>query len=271
MKIKFALLLTLLVSFQETTAQESGYFGKKTMIEFGGMGQLPLFQNVFGEEKGYGIKNNELKPMYNLIDYSFRFSLSGIIDENTALGLEFTQRYYAINPMKLGGINRQYVDGSGSVISNDINANVAYIPVSEQVFMPKITFSSNQTRVPAGLSHEFGIGYSTIHLREKHPVVQVQSGPFTNAEIQDHFVDDQQANLKGLVFLYGIRMNYPISKNLLLNVGVRYQYNHLIQKKKYQQMDDSDYWFSGREIWSRLNQRRQLGFFNLGAGLIFCL
>jgi hypothetical protein len=65
-------------------------------------------------------------------------------------------------------------------------------------------------------------------------------------------------------------MNYPISRQLLFSLGVRYNYAILFRKKDYRNMEETEYWLSGREIWSRLNQRRQWGIMELGAGLVFC-
>jgi hypothetical protein len=269
-KVVWLLLMAMCIG-QSANAQEPGYFGRKTLVEFGGMGQLPVFQNIFGQEKGYVESGQELTKKYNLIDYSFRVSLSAIANENTAYGLEFTQRYYSINPLKLGTINRQFLDASGVTHSDEVAAEVGYLPLTESVFMPKITFSPNQTRVPAGLSSEFGIGLSKIQLRALQPMVNVTSGGFSAMEIQQHFVDDRAHNLKGMVFMYGLRMNYPLTKQILFNVGVRYQYDYLLQKKKFRDMEQTECWLSGREIWSRVNQRRQLGILNVGMGLIFCL
>ena len=70
--------------------------------------------------------------------------------------------------------------------------------------------------------------------------------------------------------MYGLKMYYPLTKSLLFSVGFRYQYNTLMNQKSYDKMEQTTAWLSGKEIWSRLNQRRLWGFFNAGVGLVYC-
>jgi hypothetical protein len=253
-------------------AQEVGYYGKKMSVEFKGMGQLPIFQNVFGEDKGYVFKNNELQASYNLRDVSFSVALAKMTSENQGYGLELISRSYQFNPLKINEINRQYVDENNQVISQYLNAKVAFVPVNEVTIMPKILFSSNQSRLPVGFSNEFGLGYSIIHITNTHPELSFDT---TNTsisikEVQKEFIATEGEELKGLVLMYGLKMNYPLTKSLLFSVGFRYQYNTLMNQKSFEKMEQTTAWLSGREIWSRINQRRQWGFFNAGIGLIYC-
>lgn len=272
MHIKTALFLLMAGVAFSVQGQEKGYFRKRTMIELGGMGQLPVFQNIFGQDKGFVEKNGILQSSYNLPDVSFRIGIATIAQEKKAYGIEVAQRYYAVNPVKDGEINRQYTNSSGVLQSEFMRAKAAYIPVQELVIMPKVLFSNLSGRVPVGLTQEFGIGYSLIHVKNYHPMVEVDSltAAYSASEIQNQFVDNRVEELKGLVFMYGIRMNYPITKSLLFNIGFRYQYDHLLKKKSFRNYEQTEYWLSGRELWSRINQRRQLGIINFGMGFVVC-
>lgn len=269
MKSKVKLLFGALLICFGSTAQESGYFGKNTFLEIDGFGQLPVFTNIF-HTKGYANASGKLKESYNLLDYSFRASLSTVIDEYTSSGLEFGLKNYFINPQKGDEVNRQVLQEDGTVLSESVNAKAAMIPIQEIQLMTKALFSSS-SRVPSGISHEVGVGYCMIRIMDQHPLVEVGPGAaYDAAEISDNFVDQRMTEMKGLVFSYGIRMNYPITRSLLFHYGFKYQYNMMLGKKKYKDYEYSDAWFSGREIWSTVNQRRQLGIMSFGMGLTLC-
>ena len=266
---KYKLIFGALFLCFGLNAQEQGYFGKNTFIEIDGFGQLPILTNIF-HDKGYANASGKLKESYNLLDYSFRASVSTVMDEYTSSGFEFGLRNYFVNPQKGDEINRQILNEDGTVTHESVNAKAAMIPIQEIQLMTKMIFS-NSSRVPSGFSHEVGVGYSMIRIMDQHPLVEV--GPYASydaATISENFVDQRMAEMKGLVFSYGIRMNYPITRSLLFHYGFRYQYNVLFGKRKYKDYEYTDMWYSGREIWSSVNQRRQLGVMSFGAGLTLC-
>ncbi len=264
----FFILITVVVC-----AQESGFYGKKMVFEYKFIGQLPVFQNVFGESKGYVLKSNNLQSSYNIPDYSFSISLTALKNENKGYGLEFLTRNFQFNPLKNNEINRQYVlTGSNQLVTENITAKVAYIPLNELVIMPKMVISSDQSRLPVGFSTEFGLGYSITRITNTHPAIDFDTttSNYSTADVQANFIDVRAEELKGLVMMYGLKMNYPLTKSLLFSLGFRYQLHYLFNKNNFQKMEETAAWMSGREIWSRINQRRQWGFFNAGIGLIYC-
>lgn len=269
MKNKLILIACALNLALVTNAQEQGYFGKNTFLELEGFSQLPVFTNIF-HDKGYSSGSGSLKEGFNLVDYNFRASLNTVIDEYTSSGFEFGLRNYYVNPQKGDEVNRQILNEDGTITSESVNAKVAMMPVQEIQLLVR-TIISNYSRVPSGLSHEVGLGYTMMKFTNEHPMVEV--GPYAayyaNA-ISENFVDQRMADMKGLIFYYGIRMNYPITRNLLFHYGFKYQYSLMLGKKKYKEYEYSDAWFSGREIWSAVNQRRQLGIMSFGAGLTLC-
>jgi hypothetical protein len=265
MKTKYILLAVLAVLSTIAQAQEPGYFGKKTLIEFGAQGQLPLFQNLVTGEKGYIYTSGELQESYNLKDFSFRGSIGTIVSENAAMALEYSHHFYQVNPLRGGELNRQYVDTSGALIAQYIRPQVAFLDIQERVVMPKVIYSSFEGRVPAGLTQEIGIGYCMISITNREPQTAFSGTPDAET-IRKQLVDPEVAELKGMAFMYGLRMNFPVTRSFLINVGVRYNYSWLFNKKGYRKMEQTEAWLSGREIWSRINQRRQLGIITFGIG-----
>jgi hypothetical protein len=273
MSIRNRILVCLLLFAAFSNAQETGYYGRRIFLEFDGQGQLPLLQNIFGENKGYASKNGSLKSSYNLLDVAYRASLNMAITESVGFGLEFSQRFYQVNLQPIKELTRSYKDTAGNLVTEYLPARVAYLPIRESIFMPKVLISLNDSRVPCGFASEIGIGYSLIQFPERDLEVELIDGqaPYPVSQVKERLLDSEAEEFRGLVFMYGFRMNYPISKRVLFHIGFRYQYAFQFNKKKFRRMDESEYWFSGREIWSKVNLRRQLGIFSFGTGLTFTL
>ncbi|WP_341901721.1 hypothetical protein [Fluviicola taffensis] len=274
MSIKKAFLFCLiLVGSLFSNAQEVGYYKHRIFLELDGQGQIPLLQNVFGERKGYVSKNGTLNSSYNLLDLAYRASLNVAISESVGFGVEFSQRFYKVNLQSVDEITRNFKDTSGNMISEYLAAKVAYLPIRESVFMPKVLISLNDSRIPCGFASEIGIGYSLIQLPNRNLAVELVDSQDPNqlSQLKEKLLDSRAEEFRGMVFMYGFRMNYPITKRVLFHIGFRYQYAIQFSKKKFRRMDESEYWFSGREVWSKVNLRRQLGIFSFGTGLTFTL
>ena len=266
----YVLLLLSVCMAGSSMAQEKGFYGKKTFIEFGLQGQIPVFQNLVAE-KGYVEKNGTLNKSYNLVDYGFKASLGTIITENVGLALEYNHRFYQVNPLSGGELNRQFTDSNGVFHTEYIYPQVAFLNIQERMIMPKLIFSSDFGRIPAGLTHEIGVGYSLIGLtKADFQVAYAETSGVTAESIAKSLVDPAFEEVKGLTFMYGIRMNYPVTKSFLLNVGFRYSYATLLNKKGFRNREESESWLSGREMWSRINQHRQFGIINFSVGGTLC-
>ncbi len=273
MIIRTVLLFCLVCCASFSKAQEVGYYGHRIFLELDGQGQIPLLQNIFGERKGYVSKNETLNSSYNLLDLAYRASLNIAITESVGFGLEFSQRFYKVNLQSVDEITRNFTDTSGNMVIEHLPAKVAYLPIRESVFMPKVLISLNDSRVPCGFASEIGIGYSLIQLPNRNLEFELLDPqiPDQTSQVKEKLLDSRVEEFRGLVFMYGFRMNYPITKRVLFHIGFRYQYAMQFSKKKFRRMGESEYWFSGRELWSKVNLRRQLGIFSFGTGLTFTL
>lgn len=273
MSIKKTILFCLLLCASFSNAQEVGYYGRRIFLELDGQGQIPLLQNIFGERKGYVSRKGTLNSSYNLLDVGCRASLNIAVTETVGFGVEFSQRFYRVNLQSRDEITRNYKDSSGAMIAEYLSAKVAYLPIRESIFMPKVLISLNDSRVPCGFASEIGIGYSLIQFPDRDLDVELMDPQFPGqtAQVKEKLLDSEAEEFRGLVFMYGFRMNYPLTKRILFHVGFRYQYAFQFNKKRFRQMEESEYWFSGREIWSKVNMRRQLGIFSFGTGLTFTL
>lgn len=273
MKIKKLLFVCCLLSASFIQAQEAGYYGRRIFLEIDGQGQFPLLQNIFGERKGYVSQKGTLQSSYNLLDLSYRASLNMAVSEYVGFGLEFSQRFYRVNLQSVDELTRNFKDSSGTMTTQYLNARVGYLPIRETIFMPRVLVSLNDSRVPCGFASEIGVGYSLIQFPDRDLAVETVNPNESSVlpSVKEHLLDSRAEEFRGMVFMYGFRMNYPITKRILFHIGFRYQYALQFGKKKYRRMDESEYWFSGREIWSKVNLRRQLGIFSFGTGVTFTL
>lgn len=251
-------------------SQEKGFYGKKTFIELGVQGQLPVFYNLVAE-KGYVEKSGTLNRSYSLIDYGFKAGLGIILRENLGLVLEYNHRFYQINPLRGGELNRQYIDSGETLRTDYIYPQVAFLKLRERMIMPKMVLSTDMGRIPAGLTHEIGIGYSLIGLTGSDKfVTYTETNGITAEDISKSLVDPEFDEVSGLTYMYGIRMNYPVTKSFLFNLGFRYSYATLFNKKGFRKRELSESWLSSREMWSRINERRQFGFIHFSVGGTLC-
>jgi hypothetical protein len=272
MHIKRALITCFLLTCLCAISQEKGYYGKRIFLEIDGQGQLPLLQTIFGEKKGYRFPNNSPHKSYNWIDLAYRASINVTVTETVGFGLEFSQRYYFVNMQSIDELTRSVRDSMGNRVEIYLPAKVGYLPIRETVFMPRVLIALNDGRIPCGFASEIGIGYSMIQLPNKNLDVALDPSAGTSvSSVKNQLIDPKGDDFRGMVFMYGFRMNYPITKRVLFHVGFRYQYTVQFNKKKYRRMDESEYWFSARETWSKINLRRQLGIFSFGTGLTFTL
>ncbi len=272
MRIKMLLTVCFGCLLMPAQAQEAGYFGKNTFLDLSIQGQLPVIYTMVNPEKGYVMKSGELQKSYNIKDFGFRGSLGYMFSENAGIAFEYNHHFYQVNPLRGGELNRQYVDSiSGQFITEYIQPQVEFLQIQERTFLPKIVFSSFQGRIPAGLTNEWGIGYCMIGIDNREASASNGTDTvYTGEAISENLVDTDIDEYKGMVFMYGLRMNYPLNKSMLFHIGIRYSYSWLFDKKDFRKTEQTEAWLSGRELWSRINQRRQLGIISLGAGLTIC-
>jgi hypothetical protein len=272
MKIKILLTACFGCLFSVALAQEAGYFGKRTFVDLSVQGQLPVVYSLVNSDKGFVFKNGELQKSYNIKDFGFRGSLGYMLSENAGVAFEYNHHFYQINPLRGGELNRQYVDSAtGALTTEYIQPQVEFLQIQERTFLPKIVFSSFNGRIPAGLTNEWGLGYCIISIDNREATASNGADSVLTGEaISKNLIDTEIDEYKGMVFMYGLRMNYPISKSMLFHIGIRYSYSWLFDKKEFRKTEQTEAWLSGRELWSRINQRRQLGIINLGVGLTIC-
>lgn len=250
--------------------QKLGYYGNRFFVDIDAQAQLPLVQTIFGGNSGYVEQKGQFVEQRNWKDFGLRASFNYVATKKMAFGIEISQRYYNINPLYIREITRSYKDSDNTQIVEHLPATVTFFSVNETNFMPRFLFSWKDANLPIGFSSEIGLGYSLIHLSSVRSKVKLDpQAPYSSNEVKEKLIDPKAQNFQGANAMFGIRLNFPLTKHVLFHVGFRYQYAMMLQKKKYRTSSDSEFWFSPREMWSKTNERRQLGIFSFGTGFTF--
>ncbi len=216
----FLVLATLLVlsTTGRSQQQTTGFFGKRFLIEFSGSGYFPFFT------MNSGYYDADLMSKKAVFDPGFKGQFSYAFSDRFMAGFEYAR--YAVNVV---GANqfRYSPNGSGSMYYIDIKHEELYTNAAD--FNLKFELGSQGNIFPSGLSHQFGIGFSTMKILEKDYNYQVNNH-FANITFDEDDVrkqiDEEIRNytknkVRGVNIFYEIHMRTPITKWLLLSYGFR--------------------------------------------------
>lgn len=260
---KLFLLIALLCS-TISLGQQNGFYGKQVFIDISGVGALPVFANISRDH----VYNGSGDRSFLWKDVAGRLSLGFVTTNSSAVALEYGYRSFDFNPVHLGEMNRHYMDQAG-VHDEYLGTKSTPIGLLEQDFVVKSIFAPEEGRIPTGLSFEFGVGYSQIQLDNQS--TQFAATDSSSAALSAYLLDPRVKTLKGMTIFYGSKLSFPVNKTLLFNFGFRYAYNPLFGKRKFRNMgEETEYWMSPREIWSRVNHRRTLGIITFNVGITIC-
>ena len=236
LRILFSLIPTLVF------AQDSGYFGKKNVLSFNMNAAVPLVSNNFTSAKQYSYadKNGELVRSRSYLNYGFRLGLTHYFSGKFGIGMEACYDKGKINgPKNLAIIvydpNLYYTGGGGDVGYGMLHERVDYETFS---FLPKLEYNIRNASLPIGMSYEFGVGVTFSKAIGKDYLYEVNpsgnNNSYSNNDSLHQVAKDKGAllNLKpysksliGLTIFYGINFKTPLSRNFLLNFGLRYTIN----------------------------------------------
>ena len=256
-------LLAFVTSFS-TTAQTSGYYGKKNVVEFNTGMSLPLF-NIFGMSYYNYMKvdGSRMKSGNNYFDFSFRASYMRANVGDFGFGFEYSNIHRNI---------------PGATYFNDtIGKYMIFekLGTTTHLFMPKLELTTDNGLLPVGLSHQFGIGYgrtsikagehaygTTIHsdLVPKGSSIPI-TGTVTNAANFDLVATS-------LTILYEMHVKVPVSKSITVNYGFRYNVNIGLGSKY---VNTNNYYLTNSEAVRSIQRSnlRSVISFNIGVGYVF--
>ena len=231
MKNYTLILFSLTLSLFSLSQKNNGYYGKKFFIDLEGLGNYPMFSNIFSNsDNGYAENANTLTYKKDNFNVGFRVNFGYAVKRNFGLSIEFGQDYSSV----YGSYEDMYFDDySSSAVAHEM------IDVRTTVVIPKFEFTTSKALLPMGLSHQLGFGFATSSVVNKDYLYRYTdyylASPFQHYSTSSTNLDpinfEKFQNVKKFVLLYALNMRTPITKNLMFNYGVKYTIN--IGKKPY--------------------------------------
>lgn len=213
----FACLFALSIHVQ-SFAQSDGFFGKKTYVDFSMKGNFPAFVG-FDQKMNIEYKSGLFQESRKKFDYGYRIGINRNLTSSFGIGIEAGFDYFKLNR----STNARIIDPNMSYLTG-INTHESY-KVHANAFLFKFIFSSKNSLMPMGLSHQLGFGISSYKIKEeklKYNTYELPDIIFTNQQMGKEKIEDAP---KTFTLLYAIQLSTPISKSLLLNYGLRYTLN----------------------------------------------
>src|SRR5574343_172994 len=172
MKSYILLIASLFISFLTFSQKNNGYYGKRFFIDVEGLGNYPMFSNLFSNaDNGYAANSTVLSPQKDNFNVGFRINAGFAAKRNLVLSIEFVQDYSSV----YGPDYEMYFDDyTYSYVKHEL------IDIRTTVFIPKFEFTTSKALLPMGLSHQLGFGFATSSAVEKDYLYQYTNYQFTS-------------------------------------------------------------------------------------------
>lgn len=227
--MKYLILLTALYLSNLAFSQEFGYFGKKNTLSINGTGSIPLIYMFTKRDiSNYKKSGKTLTQQNDLFDAGLNVAFSHAFSGSFALGFEYDLLFGNVKGPAYGYYS--YTD-FGYYNYNIIPLKHEELSIRTNVFMPKIEYTFTGEQMPFGINNQLGIGYSTTKVLEKDYTHQfsnlgsygsIDSSAIMNRKTLNY---NELKSIKGITIMYAFNVRTPISKQLMINYGIRYTLN----------------------------------------------
>lgn len=266
--MRIFLLLFILGTAISSFGQNTGLYGKRTIVEVNSCSNFPLFNRLVADNY-YKKDGTNLVSAKNPLDYGFRVSVLRAFKNNVATGIEYSKEFSNISGPYYADLD--YPDGS------EYGVSLLYenLHISTNIFMFKFEFSGKSDLLPIGLSHQIGFAFTSTKVKERDYLYLYDYDPTYNGQepIQQDLnaaLMDYDYRFKGGTFMYEMHVKTPVSRSVTINYGFRYNLN--IVSPKYKNVNsNSQYIADFNDMRSRVFSNRLFSVinFNLGVGYAF--
>lgn len=228
MKALFVLLF--LLCFTDGHSQTYGYFGKKNVLTINGTGCMPMTYWFLRRAPNYKWTGNSLTQGNDFFDGGFVASISHAFSGNFGLGFEYAMTFGNMAGPQEATVTFNYGQ-SGYSYTENVDIRHEQLKIQTMSFLPKIEYTFLGDQMPIGINNQFGVGFSTTKVIEDDYEVKPVFNGYNNPETAESFDEDKVLNfsklkpVNGMTLLYAFNVRTPISRNLLLNYGIRYTLN----------------------------------------------
>lgn len=256
--------VVVILSSLSTYSQNNGYYGKKNFVEVITVSHTPILTNIFGHKLRYKTNENSEDDVQirNWVNGGIHMSIGRCFSPGRILSFEYGIDVWKQNARTFyryaDDIDEPYIWGT---------ASEPYIMVASR-FIPKIEFSSEQNLLPMGLTHQVGVGFTSLRILEKDYKVRISEQSIYDLppSIINKYADDlvkYDVRFYGIQLLYSLKMRTPITKWLMVNYGVRYMIDIPISTKN----QNPEYDLSIKRVAKDKNQIMFYNLFSLDVGL----
>ncbi len=278
--MKSTIILFSLIAFCSATAiaqKDNGFFGKKGFLQVETLGNVPLFYSAVNLGNGYQADKSSTAPRLlaknDNFNYGFRVSAGYAVKRNLAISFEFGQDFASVYPDPYSTVNWNF--NSYFEVTHEM------VDIKTTVIMPKLEFSTSNALSPMGLSHQIGLGVSFSNAIEKDYVYGITDNYFTSTTFYENYSDNKTyvdpinfqeiETVKKYVLMYALNMRTPITKNLMINYGVKYTLSVGGPRENniYSNPETSANSRYTDELEYQISRSRSFSFINAFAGLTF--
>lgn len=268
--MKLFLTFISLSLFCSLQAQTTGFFGKKNLLELGGVIQNPMLYNFYANRNTpnpYLAKDGQLERRTRKVNCGFRFSYGKMIKRNLAVYLETGLNYFSVVPDPFFEIGNVQTQSNYSLIKGQM------LDIRSFSIIPKIEITSDDGLLPIGISNQFGFGVNFYKTREKDYTGTADywdsnvGFPSVVAITKDNYYDFDVQGIKGYTLLYKLTMRIPINDQLLYHFGFRYTYTFVPLSTGYEL--SSDHVLTQANMWDAIRHRETRNLINFETGISF--
>lgn len=267
--MRLYLLITIytLIFCSGVTAQ-GGFFGKKTVVSVDGTLRGTLLYN--SALTGYSFNSGKVVGGMaddHFIAGGFSASVSHYTSKRFGFGFEFA---YTANYIQTPDVFESYsYDEYGYLVTS--LSTVEQMRMKTLYFIPRIEWAGFGGNLPIGIIHSFGIGFarSSIITGSYAQAIQTIDGYGSNYTFQHSVYEgDNVPAVNGIVAEYGVKLRFPLTTFMALNVGTTLK-AHLPTLKDVRNWEYED------TLEDRINKSmrtsRFMYFMDIRAGLSFLL
>lgn len=225
------------------------------------------------KKSGSGLKNGN-----DQFDMGINIALSHAFSGKFGMGFEYAMLFGNVKAPTNGYYNSYDSNGSGN--SYSLNIMHEQLSIQTHVFMPKIEYTMLGSELPLGINNQFGIGFTSTKVVEKEYISIIDLpnyiDPIDSAGIlnQETINYAKAQSINGLTIMYAFNIRTPISKNFMINYGIRYNLNLTFDPSKnnsnfYKSSDFVNYLYEPSTVINAVRSKRIASIISLNLGLTY--
>lgn len=217
------LTLLLFIVIVTTSAIAQDKWVTRHVLSFSVTGNAPLLSGFF-KDVNYVEKNSEMVDKRDWLDYgaSFQYTTSLSKRFSFGIGVDFN-RFQIANDRKYATLFKRQEFSH----SDTIYLKAQSVRVNTFSFFPVFEFQNPNSTGSVGLYYSFGFGYTMSKLQKGNYSYSLafKEDSENFSEVDTYKLENDWKPISGAKILLGLGMRTALTKNLLLDFGIKYNIN----------------------------------------------